>query len=65
MSYKVEGVSPMGDKDFKDCLDKLVEATNRLDATVEKMGSTIDKMIDYCTVITLVMFITIVIAFIF
>ena len=55
----------MGDKDFKDCLDKLVEATNRLDATVEKMGSTIDKMIDYCTVITLVMFITIVIAFIF
>ena len=55
----------MNDKDYKDCMDKLVEATDRLDATVDKMGSTIDKMIDYCTVITLVMFITIVIAFIF
>ena len=55
----------MNDKDYKDCLDKLVEATNRLDATIDKMGRTVDKMIDYCTVITLVMFITIVIAFIF
>ena len=55
----------MNDKDYKDCMDKLVEAIDRLDATVDKMGSTIDKMIDYCTVITLVMFITIVIAFIF
>ena len=49
----------------KDCMDKLIEATNRLDATIEKMGKTIDKMVDYCTVITLVMFVTIVIAFIF
>ena len=55
----------MGDKDFKDCLDKLVEAIDKLEATTEKMGRTVDKMIDYCTVITLVMFITIVIAFIF
>ena len=55
----------MNDKDYKDCLDKLVKAIDRLDATVERMGKTIDKMIDYCTVITLVMFITIVIAFIF
>ena len=55
----------MNDKDFNDHIDKLVEATDRLDATVEKIGSTIDKMIDYCTVITLIMFITIVIAFIF
>ena len=55
----------MNDKDYKDCMDKLVEATDRLDATVDKMGSTIDKMIDYCTVITLVMFITIVIAIVF
>ena len=46
-------------------MDKLIEATNRLDATVDKMGKTVDKMLDYCTVITLVMFITIVIAFIF
>ena len=55
----------MGDKDFKDCMDKLVEATDSLSDVTEKMGKTIDKMIDYCIVITLVMFITIVIAFIF
>ena len=55
----------MNDKDFRDCLDKLVEATNSLSDVTERMGKTVDKMIDYCTVITLVMFITIVIAFIF
>ena len=55
----------MGDKDFKDCMNKLIEAIDKLEATTEKMGRTVDKMIDYCTVITLVMFITIVIAFIF
>ena len=55
----------MNDKDYKDCLDKLVEATNRLDDTVDKMGRTVNKLIDYCTVITLVMFITIVIAIVF
>ena len=55
----------MDDKEFKDCLDKLVEATDSLSDVVDKMGKTIDKMVDYCTVITLVMFVTIVIAFIF
>ena len=55
----------MGDKDFKDMMDNLVKATDRLDDTVERMGKTVDKMLDYCTIITLVMFITIVIAFIF
>lgn len=55
----------MNDKDFKDCLDKLVEAIDKLEATTERMSNTVSKMIDYCTVITLVMFITIVIAFIF
>ena len=55
----------MGDKDFKDCLDKLVEAIDKLEATTEKMGSTVSKMIDYCIVITLIMFITIVIAIVF
>ena len=55
----------MNDKDFKDCIDKLVEATNSLSDVTERMGKTVSKMIDYCTVITLVMFITIVIAFIF
>ena len=55
----------MNDKDFKDCMNKLVEATDSLSDVTEKMGKTIDKMIDYCIVITLVMFITVVIAFIF
>ena len=55
----------MNDKDYKDCMNKLVEATNRLDDTVDKMGKTVDKLIDYCTIITLVMFITIVIAIVF
>ena len=49
----------------KDCMNKLVEAIDKLEATTEKMGKTIDKMIDYCIVITLVMFVTVVIAFIF
>ena len=49
----------------KDCVDKLIEATDSLSDVTEKMGKTIDKMIDYCTIITLIMFITIVIAFIF
>ena len=55
----------MNDKDFKDCMDKLIEATNRLDATTEKMGKTIDKTLDYCITVTLVMFIIFIIAFIF
>ena len=55
----------MNDKDFKDCIDKLVEAIDKLEATTEKMGRTVDKMLDYCTVITLIMFITIVLAIVF
>ena len=55
----------MGDKDFKDCMSKLVEAIDKLEATTEKMGRTVDKMLDYCTVITLVMFITLVLAIVF
>ena len=55
----------MNDKDFKDCMNKLTEATDRLSDVTERMGKTVDKMIDYCTVITLVMFITIVIAIVF
>ena len=55
----------MNDKDFKDCMNRLTEATNSLSDVVDKMGKTIDKMVDYCIAITLIMFITIVIAFIF
>ena len=49
----------------KDCLDKLVEAIDKLEATTERMGKTIDKLIDYCTIITLLMFITVIIAIVF
>ena len=55
----------MDDKDYKDCLDKLAEATNSLSDVTDKMSKTIDKMVDYCTVITLIMFITIVLAIVF
>ena len=55
----------MNDKDYKDCIDKLVEATNSLSDVTERMGKTVDKMIDYCTIITLILFITIVIAIVF
>lgn len=49
----------------KDCMDKLTEATDSLSDVTEKLGKTIDKMIDYCIVITLIMFITIVLAIVF
>ena len=55
----------MGDKDFKDCIDNLVKATDRLSDVTERMGKTVSKMLDYCTVITLIMFITIVLAIVF
>ena len=55
----------MNDKDFKDCMNKLIEAIDKLEATTDKMSNTVDKMIDYCTVITLVLFITIVLAILF
>ena len=55
----------MNDKDFRDCMDKLTEVIDRLDDTVNKMSNTVSKMLDYCTVITLIMFITIVLAIVF
>ena len=55
----------MNDKDFNDHIDKLVEAIDKLEATTERMGKTVNKLIDYCTVITLVLFITIVLAIVF
>lgn len=55
----------MNDKDFKDCMDKLTEATDSLSDVTARMGRTVNKLIDYCTVITLVMFITVIIAIVF
>ena len=47
----------MDDKDFKDCMDKLTEVADRLDATTERMGKIIDKTLDYCIIVNLIMFI--------
>ena len=55
----------MGDKDFKDCLDKLVEATDSLSNMVDKMSKAVDKMIDYCVLVSLIMFIIVIIAIVF
>ena len=55
----------MNDKDYKDCLDKLTEVADKLEATTDKMSNTLSKMLDYCILITLVMFITIVLAIVF
>ena len=55
----------MNDKDFKDCIDNLVKATDRLSDVTERMGKTVDKMLDYCVIVSLILFITIVIAFVF
>lgn len=55
----------MNDKDFRDCMDKLIEATNSLNDITDKMSNTVSKMIDYCTIVTLVMFVTIIIAIVF
>ena len=55
----------MNEKEFNDHIDKLVEATDNLSDVTERMGKTVDKIVDYCTVITLIMFITIVIAIVF
>ena len=55
----------MNDKEFKDCLDKLTEVTDKLSDVTEKMGKVVDKMIDYCVLVSLIMFITIVLAIVF
>ena len=55
----------MDDKEFNDHIDKLLEAIDKLEATTEKMGKIIDKTLDYCILITLIMFITIVLAIVF
>ena len=55
----------MNDKEFKDCVDKLVKATNSLSDVVDKMGKTIDKMVDYCILLSSLMFIIVIIVILF
>ena len=55
----------MNDKDMKDAVTKLAEATDRLNKVASDLSVTINRMINYCTLTTLLMFATFVIAIIF
>ena len=55
----------MNDKEMKDAIAKLADATNRLDKVADRLSDTINTLIGYCTIITILMFATFVIAIIF
>ena len=55
----------MNDKDMNTAINKLAEATDRLDKVADRLSENVNKMINYCTIITLLMFATFVIAIVF
>ena len=55
----------MNEKDMKDAVAKLADATDRLNKVADKLSETVNKMINYCTLTTLLMFATFVIAIVF
>lgn len=55
----------MNEKDMSNAVAKLAEATDRLDKVADRLSETVNKMIGYCTILTLLMFATFVIAIIF
>ena len=55
----------MNDKEMKDAIAKLADATDRLDKVASDLSVTINRMINYCTLTTLLMFATFVIAIVF
>ena len=55
----------MNEKDMKDAIAKLEDATDRLDKVADKLSETVNKMINYCTILTILMFATFVIAIVF
>ena len=55
----------MNDKEMKDAIAKLADATDRLDKVADRLSETVNKMINYCTILTILMFATFVIAIIF
>ena len=55
----------MNDKEMKDAIAKLADATDRLDKVADRLSETVNKMISYCTILTILMFATFVIAIIF
>ena len=55
----------MNEKEMKDAIAKLADATDRLDKVADRLSETVNKMIGYCTILTILMFATFVIAIIF
>ena len=55
----------MNEKDMNNAIAKLAEATDRLDKVADRLSETVNKMISYCTILTILMFATFVIAIIF
>ena len=55
----------MNDKEMKDAITKLADATDRLDKVADRLSETVNRMISYCTILTILMFATFVIAIIF
>ena len=48
-----------------DIQDRLIEALDNLDKTVNSMNKTINRMTDFCSLMLLVLFATIVLAIVF
>ena len=55
----------MNDKEMKDAIAKLADTTDRLNKVAIRLSETINTMIGYCTILTILMFATFVIAIIF
>ena len=55
----------MNEKDMSNAVNKLVEATDRLNKVTDKLSETVNRVISYCTLLALLMFATFVIAIIF
>ena len=55
----------MNEKDMNTAINKLAEATDRLDKVASDLSVSLNKMINYCTILTILMFATFVIAIIF
>ena len=55
----------MNEKDMNTAIAKLADATDRLDKVAGDLSVSLNKMINYCTILTILMFATFVIAIIF
>ena len=51
--------------EVKDAIKSLIEATDRLDKTVNSMNKTVNRMLSLCGLMLLVLFATIILAIVF